>query len=70
MMFFAYHISKVTSRVQVRPFSIGVIHIPRGQPRGEGVDEVTMKGHEGEGRVLEMTTWSLGLKGILRQIKK
>ena len=48
---------------------LGVIHILRGQPRG-GVDEMTMNDHEGEGRAIKMTMWSLGLKCILRQIKK
>ena len=38
---------------------LGVIHILRGQPRGRGVDEMTMNDHGGEGSVLEMTTWSL-----------
>ena len=33
---------------------VGVIHIPRGQPRGRGVDEMTMIDHEGEWRVLDI----------------
>ena len=37
---------------------------------GGGVDEMTMNDHEGEGRAIKMTMWSLGLKCILRQIKK
>ena len=31
---------------------------------------MTVNDHKAEGRVLEMTTWSLGLRCILRQIRK
>ena len=32
--------------------------------KGGGVDEMIINDHEGEGRVLKMTTWSLELKCI------
>ena len=42
----------------------GVYIYTTGSAKGAGVDEMTMNDHEGEGQVLEMTTWSLELKCI------
>ena len=40
---------------------LGVINIPRGQPRGRGFDEMTMNDHEGGGEGSQndhVVTWT------------